>query len=150
MYSASRLQNMVRIRKRNAYFGTNCLFTLVCYFYFRALGVESPPPRRGHNVLTSRCSLIRLFFWPCSHNINVEGLLSSAPECVDADCWNRFFSTPLRDQEHGCSCKYVCFRFLTIILYIYIYYIYIMYIIYDYIASNRTWGPHFLVPTFLP
>ena len=30
-----------------------------------------------------------------SHNINVEGrLLSTAPECVDADCWNRSFSSP--------------------------------------------------------
>ena len=35
---------------------------------------------------------------------HIEGFFSPAPDCVDADCWNHFFSTPLRHQEHGCCC----------------------------------------------
>ena len=41
MVTASRMQNMVQIRKKNTYFVTNKFFRFFI-FTFRALGVESP------------------------------------------------------------------------------------------------------------
>ena len=40
MVTASRMQNMVQIRKKNTYFVTNIFSFFI--FTFRALGVESP------------------------------------------------------------------------------------------------------------
>ena len=42
IYVASRMQNMVHIRKRNTYFVTNLLFRMFWKSSLGALGVESP------------------------------------------------------------------------------------------------------------
>ena len=42
MYTASRMQNMVHICKKVAYFVTNVLSNIFRLSYFGALGVESP------------------------------------------------------------------------------------------------------------
>ena len=50
MVTASRMQNMVQIRKKNSYFVTKLLFLKIGKSYFGALGVESP--HGGGHVLT--------------------------------------------------------------------------------------------------
>ena len=49
MVTASRMHNMVPIRKKNAYFLTRKCFRLFIFFTFKALGVKSP--RRGAILL---------------------------------------------------------------------------------------------------
>ena len=50
MCTASRMQNMVQIRKKNIYFVTQFSF-IFAFFTFRALGVESP---RGGAIVEGR------------------------------------------------------------------------------------------------
>ena len=45
---------------------------------------------------------------------------SPVPECVEADCWNRAFSTPPRHQERGycyCYCCYCCSFFIVFFIF---------------------------------
>ena len=55
MVTASRMQNMVQIRKKNIHLGTKPFFQLF-FFPFRALGVESP--RGGAMVIANNGHIV--------------------------------------------------------------------------------------------
>ena len=101
-----------RVDRRSTWFFV-MVFTSVYFYYLRAFLVFFPTPW-----------MLRVSFSP-------------APECVDADCWKRFFRS-LRGTRNTVIVVVIVF-WLRILHYIYIY---------EYKVSSTTLGPKFYCQVF--